>query len=600
MGPAVNSVGMIRSLIQKGMNLARFNFSHGSHEEHAERIAMVRRASQAEGVPVALILDTKGPEIRTGVVKDGAEIELVKGEKIDVIAQADAVRQFGEEGAFSQKGRITMSYAELVDDIKTGARILVADGILGLVVDSIEGRTMKCTVEAGGGLGSRKNVNILGVHTRLPAMSCKDMEDLRFGHEQGLDFVAASFIRKASDVTAIQKFLAGIGSDMQVISKIEDDEGLNNIEDIIRVSAGVMIARGDLGVQIPPEQVPIEQKRIITLCNIEGKPVITATQMLDSMIRNPRPTRAEAGDVANAILDGADCVMLSGETASGAYPELAVEMMDRIARTAEASEAYEKTLAQRRQLLTVQGPLAGQGSPVPGRDLNQVIAEAATLTADSVNAACIITPTLGGHTARLVSKYRPMRPIVAASCDEKTRRRLLLWWGISPVEVQKENDSEAVIQGCIAAAIKEGFAQTTGKVVVAAGLPLGSPLRVNSIRVHVIGNVLGRGARGFGGRVTGRILKAADLNEAAALLRQKGGEILLTHTLDESFVPVIRIAGGIILEGSSELTREYLRTVNPSVVFIGQVPGACQLFENNITVTLDGAERIVYEGNTAV
>jgi pyruvate kinase len=290
--------------------------------------------------------------------------------------------------------------------------------------------------------------------------------------------------------------------------------------------------------------------------------------------------------VANAILDGADCIMLSGETANGAYPELAVEMMDRIARTAEESEAYEKTLAQRRQLLAVQG-----------HDLNQVIAEAASLTADSINAACIITPTLGGHSARLISKYRPARPIVAASCDEKTRRRLLLWWGVSPLVVQKEDDSEAVVQGCISAAIKEGFAQTTDKVVVAAGFPLGSPLRVNSIRVHVIGNVLGRGARGFGGRATGRIFKAVDLSEAAAILKKKGGEILLTHTLDESFIPVIRIAGGIILEGSSELSREYLRIINPSIVFVGQVYQAMQLFENNITVTLDGAERIVYEGN---
>jgi pyruvate kinase len=475
MGPSVNSVELARSLIRKGMNLARFNFSHGSHEEHAGRIAMVRQAALAEDALVALVLDTKGPEIRTGVVKDDGDIELVKGEALDVIAEVDAVKQFGEEGLYSRKGRITMSYAGLVDDIKVGARILIADGILGLVVQAIEGRTMKCTVEAGGELGSKKNVNILGVHTRLPAMSDKDMEDLRFGHQQGLDYVAASFIRKASDVTTIQKFLAGIGSDMQVISKIEDDEGLNNIEDIIRVSAGVMVARGDLGVQIPPERVPIEQKRIISMCNLEGKPVITATQMLDSMIRNPRPTRAEAGDVANAILDGADCVMLSGETANGAFPELAVEMMDRIARTAESSEAYEKTLTQRRHLL------AGQD-----HDLNQVIAEASTLTADTINAACIITPTLSGHTAKLISKYRPLHPIVAASSNEKVRRRLLLWWGVSPVEVQNEDDSETVIQGCIAAAIKGGFAQTSDKVVITAGLPLGSPLAVNNIRVHII------------------------------------------------------------------------------------------------------------------
>ncbi len=586
MGPAVDSVDMVRSLIRKGMNLARFNFSHGSHEEHAKRIAIVREAAKAENTPVALVLDTKGPEIRTGIVKDHDDLELGNGDAVDVIAEVDAVKQFGEEGAFSIKGRITMSYATLVDDIKVGARILIADGLIGLVVNSIEGRVMKCVVETGGELGSKKNVNILGVHTQLPAMGEQDKEDLLFGHQQGMDFVSASFIRKASDVTTIQKYLASIGSDMLVISKIEDDEGLSNIEDIIRVSAGIMVARGDLGVQIPPERVPIEQKRIIRLCNIEGKPVITATQMLDSMIHNPRPTRAEAGDVANAILDGADCVMLSGETANGAYPELAVEMMDKIARTAESSETYAKTLEERRLYLMRHD-----------FDLTHAIAEAATLTADHIDAACIITPTLSGHTAELISKYRPMRPIIAASCSEKARRRLLLWWGVVPLSVEKEDDSEAVIQGCIGAAMKEGFAQITDKVVITAGLPLGSPLSVNSIRVHIIGSVMGRGTQGFGGRATGRIVKAVDLDEAAQALRKKGGDILLTHILDPSFTPIIRLASGIILEGSSELTQDDILTINPRVTFVGGIPNAMQLFEENITVTLDGGEHVVYEGS---
>jgi pyruvate kinase len=417
-------------------------------------------------------------------------------------------------------------------------------------------------------------------------MSEKDKSDLKFGHEQGMDYVAASFIRKASDVTSIQRYLASIGSDMLVISKIEDEEGLDNIEEIIRVSAGMMVARGDLGVQIPPERVPLEQKRIINLCNIEGKPVITATQMLDSMIRNPRPTRAEAGDVANAILDGADCIMLSGETANGAYPECAVEMMDRIACTAEASEAYKQSLIQRRRHILKQE-----------HDLSHVIAEAATLTADSINAACIITPTLSGHTAQLVSKYRPSHPIVAASCNEKVRRRLLLYWGVVPVAVQKEDDSEAMIQGVIAAAIKEGFAQDADKVVVAAGLPVNSPLTTNSIRVHVIGTILGRAHRGFGSRCTGRIVKAASVNEALAVLQKKDGEILLTHTLDESFIPAIKLVKAIILEGASELSRAVLFNLNPDIVFVGQVPNGMHLFEDRITVTVDGAERIIYEGS---
>jgi pyruvate kinase len=590
LGPSTESVEAIRSLIRKGMNIARFNFSHGTHEYKGMQIARVREASAAEGVPIALMLDTRGPEIRTGVVRDGKTISLVPGAMVEVIAEEDALALYGPEGVYATPQRITVSYAELADDIRPGARILIADGIYALETLSLEGRIIRCRVDAGGEIGSRKNVNILGVHTRLPAMSEQDMEDLKFGHEQGMDCVAASFIRRASDVTAMQQYLASIGSDMPVIAKIEDDEGLSNIEEIIRVSAGIMVARGDLGVQIPPERVPLEQKRIISLCNNEGKPVITATQMLDSMIHNPRPTRAESADVANAILDGSDCVMLSGETANGAYPELAVEMMDRIARTVEESDEYLKSLKERRRAFHEE------------RDLGQVIAAAAVEAADNIGASCIITPTLSGHTAQMVSKRRPRRPILAASPSETVRRRLLLYWGVVPVETLKEEDSEAMIQGVIAAAIREGFAALADKVVVAAGLPVNSPITTNSIRVHVIGNVLGRGNRGFGGRCTGRVIKAKNLDDAARLLQKKdppesaGGEILLTHTLDKSFVPIIRIVDGIILEGASELPRDLLKSINPRIVCVAHVHNAMSVFEANRTVTLDGEEKIIYEG----
>jgi pyruvate kinase len=576
---------MIRSLIRRGMNLARFNFSHGTYEYHAKLIRLVREAPAAEGVPVALILDTKGPEIRTGIIRDDRAITLEPGEKVAVIAAADSIALRGETGAFTEKGRITVSYEALAEDIRPGAKILIADGLIALEVLGVENRVIHCQVVNGGELGSRKNVNILGVHTRLPPLSEKDREDLQFGHEQNMDYVAASFIRKASDVTAIQKYLISIGSDMPVIAKIEDEEGLLNIEEIIRVSAGIMVARGDMGVQIPPERVPLEQKRIISLCNSEGQPVITATQMLDSMIRNPRPTRAESGDVANAILDGTDCVMLSGETASGAYPEAAVEVMDRIARAVEASEAYEQTLEQRRMAL--------RDDP----DMGHIIADAASYTADRVGAACLIIPTMTGNTAHMVSKHRPRRPILAASFSEKVRRRLLLYWGIIPLAVQREDDSEAMIQGAIGAALREGYVKNTDKVVVTAGIPINSPFTVNSIRVQVIGNILGRGIAGFGGRCTGRILKASTLDDASRLLRNGGGEILLTHTLDNSFIPIIRIVDGIILEGNTELSKKLIKTINPNVVFIARVPGAMERIEERLTVTLDGVEKIVYEGN---
>jgi pyruvate kinase len=325
------------------------------------------------------------------------------------------------------------------------------------------------------------------------------------------------------------------------------------------------------------------------------------------MIQNPRPTRAESADVANAILDGTDCVMLSGETANGAHPELAVEMMDRIARAAEESDEYKENLRERRKTLHDE------------EDLGQVIADAAVRTADTIGASCIIMPTLSGHTAQLVSKHRPGRPILAATPSEKVRRRLLLYWGVVPVEVQKEEDSEAMIQGVIAAAIREGFAALADKVVVVAGLPVNSPITTNSIRVHVIGNVLGRGSRGFGGRCTGRVVKAKNLNEAALRLQNllprpspaktgscevplrsigpgTGGEILLTHTLDKSFIPIIRIVDGIILEGASELSRELIKTINPRIVYVAHVPDAMNVFEDNRTVTLDGEEKNIYEG----
>jgi pyruvate kinase len=584
MGPAVESLDMVRALIRRGMNIARFNFSHGDHAYHAAGIARVREASALEGVPVALLLDTRGPEIRTGLVKEDGLVPLIPGELVTVISAGDAEKMYGPEGAFTQKGRIIVSYGLLADDIKPGARILIADGLLSLECVRLENRIIHCRVEAGGELGSRKNVNVIGVHTRLPALSDGDREDLRFGHEQGMDFVAASFIRKAQDITAIQKYLASIGSDMPVIAKIEDEEGLLNVEEIIRVAAGIMVARGDLGVQIPPERVPLEQKRIIGHCNNEGKPVITATQMLDSMSRNPQPTRAESADVANAILDGTDCVMLSGETASGAYPEAAVEVMDRIARTVEASGVYGRNQELRRQALRRDA------------DLGQAIAESAVLLADTIGAACIITPTMTGNTGQLVSKYRPSRPILGASPSEKVRRRLLLHWGVVPLEVQMEEDTEAVIQGALGAAIRAGFARTADKVVFAAGIPVNTPFTANHIRVHVIGKILGRGSRGFGGRCTGRVVKAENLEEASRALRSLGGEILLTHTLDESFIPIIRISRGIILEGASELSREMLKLVNPHIVYVSQVSGAMRRFEENLTVTLDGAEKIIYEG----
>ena len=583
-GPAVESEQLIASLIKRGMNLARFNFSHGTHEYHAASIARVKKVSKELGVPIALVLDTKGPEIRTGLIRDNGKIVYVKDELVDVVSESDATELYGKEGAFTEKNKITVSYSQLADDIIPNVKILIADGLIALTVLSIEGRVIKCQISNGGEISSRKNVNIIGVRTKLPALTERDKEDLLFGHEQGMDYVAASFIRKASDVTSIQKYLLEIGSDMPVIAKIEDDEGLKNIEEIIRVASGVMVARGDLGVQIPTEQVPLEQKRIIRLCNAAGKPVITATQMLDSMIRNPTPTRAEAGDVANAILDGTDCIMLSGETANGLYPEAAVEVMANIAIAVESSSEYAKHLDARRK------EAAGDG------DLNNAITNSASWVADKIDAACIVVPTLSGNTAKLVSRHRPRRSIIAASPSEIARRRLLLYWGITPVAIEQQENSEAMIQSAITEAIHKGFAIARDKVVVVSGIPINSPLTTNNIRVHVIGNVLGRGVEGFGKNCTGRIIKVNNFQEATGvLLGKKEAKILVTNTLDSSFIPLLSILEGIILEGVSEMSQEYIQRINPAIVLISDVPNAMH-FEENITVTLDGVEKLIYEG----
>ncbi len=585
MGPAVESVDAVRALIRRGMNIARFNFSHGDRVYHGAGIDRVREASRLEGVPIGLLLDTKGPEIRTGEVAGGGKIFLEKGADILVCSASHAAAAYGSDAAYATAERLTVSYDGLVADLKAGARILIADGLIALEVVSIAGELASCRVLDGGELGGKKNVNVVGVKTRLPAMTEKDMDDLRFAVERDMDFIAASFVRKASDVTSIQRFLASLGSDIPVIAKIEDEEGLENITEIIRVASGVMVARGDLGVQIPPERVPMEQKRIISLCNAAGKPVITATQMLDSMIKNPRPTRAEAGDVANAIIDGTDCVMLSGETASGSYPEEAVAVMDRIARTVEASDDYGRhSLDRRLTYVSTDGDLAAS------------IAEAASWTADRIGAAAIVVPTLSGATARMVSRFRPKRKIVAAVPSESVMRRLLVHWGIAPLLVAREADSEAMVQGAIAASIKAGFAKVSDKVVVLAGLPLGTALQTNSIRIHVIGNVLGRGGRGFGERCTGRVVKARTLEDAVLALRKGGGEILLTHTLDESFIPVLRVVDGVILQGVSEMPWETVKATNPNLVYVSQVPQAMERFEDHLTVTLDGRGMLIYEG----
>lgn len=556
------------------MNVARFNFSHGTHDEHRERIARLRKVSEESGIPVAILLDTKGPEIRTGRLVSGLEIELAAGDPIVVTT----------EEIEGNRERIGISHKTLPDEISPGKHLFIADGLIDLEVVEVAGTEIRCVVRSGGALGSRKNVNIPGVRVQLPAITAKDRSDILFAIQEGMDFIAASFIRKSSDVDQIQQILREHDSQIRVIAKIEDQEGLTNIEEIVRISDGVMVARGDLGVQLPVEEIPLAQKRIISLCNERNKPVVTATQMLDSMIENPRPTRAELTDVANAIFDGTDAVMLSGETATGRYPAKACGTLDRIARVIEASPEYRNRV------------MGGFRVVDESTDIGGAIAKAAFVVAADVEANAIVAPTLRGNSPRLLSKFRPAQPIIAVTTTASVQRQLLLSWGITPLISPEVNDSEGMVQNAIRNALRQGLVKHGDRVVTAAGIPLRSPIPMNSIKVHILGNILNRGHRGMGAKTTGRVVKARTAEEARRHLRLDSSEILVTVALNDEYMGLLPGLRGVLMEDRSQVSPEELLQANREIVVIGEVPSAMTTLEDGITITIDGEEKIVYEG----
>ncbi len=413
LGPAVDSVEQIRLLIRAGMNGARFNFSHGNHASHLETLNRLRAVRDSMGAPIATILDTKGPEIRIRTFAQGS-VTLENGAEFILTTRGVA----GDERI------VSVTYDKLNEEVTPGTKILIDDGLIGLEVRDIQGQDIHCTVVNGGPLSNHKSINIPGVAIHLPALTEKDEEDIRFGVEQDFDYIAASFVRKAEDVRAIRAVLHKYGGDsVKIVSKIENQEGVDNLEEILAESDGIMVARGDLGVEIPAAQVPVQQKRMIKEAVQQGKLVIIATQMLDSMIRNPRPTRAEVSDVANAVFDGADCVMLSGETASGRFPVEAVQTMTSIVAQAEASIDYWYRFQSR------YGKISGAGTQ---NAISDAITHTCCLTAMDLDAKAIVTATASGHTARLISRFRPACGVVAITLREKTRRQMNLLWGIVP------------------------------------------------------------------------------------------------------------------------------------------------------------------------
>ena len=448
MGPNTNSKEMMKKLVENGMDVARFNFSHGDHEEQKMRMDLLKEVRKELKVPVAILLDTKGPEIRTGELKDHKKVTLKENQTF-VLTTSEV------EG---DNERVSITYKGLPQDVTAGGQILIDDGLICLEVQETTGTEIVCRVINGGELEEKKGINVPNVSIKLPNLTEKDKSDLLFGIEQGIDFVAASFIRNAEAIYEIKDLLRENGGEgIDVIAKIENAEGVENIDSIIDAADGVMVARGDLGVEIPASDVPHVQKIIIEKCNHKYKPVITATQMLDSMIRNPRPTRAEVSDVANAIYDGTDAVMLSGETAQGKYPVEAVQMMAKIAESSEQFlkfDMYRDTKA-----------LLGK------QNVSSAVGFAAVTMVERLNASCIVTPTMSGQTARVISNLRPSVPIYGVTPNERTRRKMQLYWGVKPITGYEEDSTENIISHAMYMVVREGLVHKGEMVIFTAGDP---------------------------------------------------------------------------------------------------------------------------------
>ena len=448
MGPNTNDRELLKKLIENGMDVARFNFSHGDHEEQKSRMDLLKELRQELNTNTAILLDTKGPEIRTGVLKGGKRIMLKAGEQFTLTT----------EEIEGDESKVSITYEGLVQDVDAGRVILIDDGLIELKVVGKSEKEIFCEVINGGELGERKGVNVPNVAVRLPAITEKDKDDIRFGVEQGIDFIAASFVRNAECVLEIKAYLKELGAPyVPIIAKVENAEGIKNIDEIIRAADGVMVARGDLGVEIPAEEVPYLQKMIIQKCNMNFKTVITATQMLDSMMRNPRPTRAEVTDVANAVYDGTDAVMLSGETAQGKYPLEALQMMVHIIQNTEQHLDYE-------------GMLEKTGGHLKS-GVSSAIGYSSVLAASNLNAKCIITPSVSGATARVVSNLRPRQVILGVTPNERTLRRMSIYWGVKPIKSQAFSTTDDICDGAIELAKVKQFVETGEIVVITAGIP---------------------------------------------------------------------------------------------------------------------------------
>ena len=571
-GPASESEEMLEKLIKAGMNVARLNFSHGDHAEHKARIDRIREVSQRLGKTVAILLDTKGPEIRTHNMKDGA-IELEKG--TEVIVSMTEVEGTPE--------KFSVTYDNLINDVQEGSYILLDDGLIELQVKQIDKANGEVVCDAlnTGELKNKKGVNLPGVKVSLPGITDKDAEDIKFGISENIDFIAASFVRRPSDVLDIRKLLEdGKNTNISIIPKIENQEGIDNIKEILEVSDGLMVARGDMGVEIPPESVPMVQKDLIRQCNKLGKPVITATQMLDSMQRNPRATRAEASDVANAIYDGTDAVMLSGETAAGLYPEEAVKTMRNIAISAEAAQDYKRLLSDRTKLVQT--------------SLVNAIGVSVAHTALNLNVKAIVAATESGSTARTISKYRPKSDIIAVTPHAETARQCALVWGIHPVVKEGRKTTDAMLNTAVATAVETEKVQNGDLIIITAGVPTGEKGTTNMMKLHLVGDELAKG-QGIGrNSVVGNTLVVNDASELEG--KDLSETVIVTTSVDETLVPYIEKASGLIAEESGITSPSAIIGLEKGIPTIVGVENATKEIQNDILITVDANQGKVFEG----
>ncbi|MCI1964651.1 MAG: pyruvate kinase [Oscillospiraceae bacterium] len=570
LGPATKDEETIRELMLSGMNVARLNFSHGCGADQQPFVDMVKKVRKELDLPVALLLDTKGPEIRIGTFEKSS-VTLKTGDRFTLTTRDVP----GNEQCVSQ------TFERLPQEVKPGTMILIDDGLIGLKVETCTNTDVVCTVKNGGTISSRKGVNVPGAHLSLPFISEKDRQDLAFGVEQGFDFIAASFTRTAQDITDMRSELQALGChNIKIIAKIENADGVQNIEDIIRVADGIMIARGDMGVEIPIEEIPIIQKDLIKKASNEGLQVITATQMLDSMIKNPRPTRAEATDVANAIYDGTSAIMLSGETAAGLYPVLAVKTMAKIAERTENDINYIERFKKR------------HFDKQP--NVTSAISHATCTTAYDLGAVAIITVTKTGRTARMISKYRPSHPIISGTTDPTVMRQMSLSWGVIPILVDEKNNTDALFGHVINTARNRGLVQDGDLVVITAGVPLGVSGTTNLLKVQLVGDVLVSGQGVSKGTVCGNLCVCSNAKEANQDF--KDGDILVIPETSNEILPFLKSASAIITEQGGKNSHAAVVGLTLGKPVIVSAQNATQILKSGTTVTVDASRGIVFSG----